>query len=128
LPGDFGQGSKRHLSALVFGKEVEAFGSKLDRYGRYVGTVVIDGTDANLEQLRAGMAWYYREYAADVPAAKRAALCASRGRGSRSEARSMARSKRAPTEEGVQYSTTRSVAATGSHLCAACFVAGPELP
>jgi endonuclease YncB( thermonuclease family) len=43
----------------VFGKEVQVFGSKLDRYGRYVGTVVIDGTDVNLQQLRAGMAWYY---------------------------------------------------------------------
>src|SRR5262245_50705498 len=68
---DFGQVSKRHLSDLVFGKEVDIFGSKLDRYGRYVGTVVIDGTDANLEQLRAGMAWFYREYATDVPVEKR---------------------------------------------------------
>jgi endonuclease YncB( thermonuclease family) len=27
-------------------------------YGRYLGTVLIDGVDVNLEQVRAGMAWY----------------------------------------------------------------------
>ena len=70
---DFGQVSKRHLSDLVFGKEVTVFGTKLDRYGRYVGTVVVDGTDANLEQLRAGMAWFYSEYAGDVPVDRRPA-------------------------------------------------------
>jgi len=68
---DFGQVSKRHLSDLVFGKDVQVFGSKLDRYGRYVGTVLVDGTDANLEQLRAGMAWVYSDYITDVPAEKR---------------------------------------------------------
>ena len=67
----FGQVSKRHLSDLVFGKEVEVSGSKIDRYGRYVGTVLVDGSDANLEQLRAGLAWYYRDYGGDVPADKR---------------------------------------------------------
>jgi len=68
---DFAQVSKRHLSDLVFGKEVTVFGTKLDRYGRYVGTVPVEGTDANLEQLRAGMAWFCRDYAGDVPADKR---------------------------------------------------------
>jgi len=69
----FGQASKGHLSDLVFGKDVQVFGSKLDRYGRYVGTVLVNGTDANLEQVRAGMAWFYREYAGDVPADRRPA-------------------------------------------------------
>jgi hypothetical protein len=31
-----------------------------------VGTVIVGASNANLEQLRAGLAWYYREYAADV--------------------------------------------------------------
>ena len=68
---DFGQVSKRHLSELAFGKDVRVLGSKLDRYGRYGGSVFIDGTDANLEQLHSGMAWFYRDYATDVPADKR---------------------------------------------------------
>lgn len=58
--------SKQHLSDLVFGQAVTVVGSKRDRYGRLVGTVIVGTTNANLEQLRAGFAWYYREYASDV--------------------------------------------------------------
>lgn len=62
----FSQVSKDHLSSLVFGQDVIVVGSKLDRYGRLIGTVILGTTNTNLEQLRAGLAWYYREYAADV--------------------------------------------------------------
>jgi hypothetical protein len=64
---DFGQASKRNLSALVFGKDVAVEWRKRDKYGRIIGTVLIGSTNANLEQLRAGLAWYYRQYAGDVP-------------------------------------------------------------
>jgi endonuclease YncB( thermonuclease family) len=69
---DFGQAAKKHLSDLVFGKDVVVSWSKVDRYGRIVGTVTVNGTSANLEQLRAGFAWYYHHYASDVPAEHRA--------------------------------------------------------
>lgn len=62
----FANVSKQHLSDLVFGKDVVVVGSKLDRYGRLVGTVIVGSTNANLELLRAGLAWYYRAYASDV--------------------------------------------------------------
>jgi hypothetical protein len=39
---------------------------KADRYGRLVGTVTIGSVNANFEQLKTGLAWYYREYAGDV--------------------------------------------------------------
>lgn len=39
---------------------------KLDRYGCLLGKVQSGGRDVNLEQLRAGMAWYYRYYERDV--------------------------------------------------------------
>jgi hypothetical protein len=41
--------------------------SKKDKYGRIVGTVMIGSTNTNLEQLRAGLAWYYKQYERDVP-------------------------------------------------------------
>jgi len=44
------------LSALVFNKKVSVEYSKIDKYGRAVGKIVVDGVDANLEQIRAGMA------------------------------------------------------------------------
>ena len=35
---------------------------KTDRYGRTVGTVLVNGRDVNLEQIRAGLAWHYKQY------------------------------------------------------------------
>lgn len=58
----FGQRSKDNLSNLVFGKQVVVDAGKTDRYGRTVGKVVVDGVDANLEQVRAGLAWHYKKY------------------------------------------------------------------
>ena len=69
---EFGQASKRNLSDLVFGKDVTVIWSKVDRYQRLVGTVLVGSTNANLEQLKAGLAWFYRQYAGDVPQTERA--------------------------------------------------------
>jgi len=38
-----------------------------DRYGRTVATVFCDGTNANREQVRRGMAWVYDKYVMDAP-------------------------------------------------------------
>ncbi|MDD2769971.1 MAG: thermonuclease family protein [Methylococcus sp.] len=62
---DYGQASKRALSAWVYGKQVTVEVADTDRYGRSVGRVLLGGTDVNLEQVRAGMAWVYRQYAHD---------------------------------------------------------------
>ena len=62
----FGQVAKQHLSTLVFGQDVLVIWSKVDRYGRLVGTVIRGEVNANLEQVRAGLAWYFRQYASDV--------------------------------------------------------------
>jgi len=59
---DYGQRSKEHLNGLVQGQQVIVETSKKDRYGRHVGQVLLNGLDVNLEQLRAGLAWYYRQY------------------------------------------------------------------
>lgn len=63
-PGQpFGQNSKRSLSDLVFHKHVTAECETKDRYGRQVCKLLVDGQDANIEQVRRGMAWVYRKYA-----------------------------------------------------------------
>lgn len=59
----FGQASKRHLSNLVFNRQVTLTCTKTDRYQRKVCVVIVGGVDANLEQVKAGMAWWYRAYA-----------------------------------------------------------------
>lgn len=58
----FGDRSKQHLSDLVFNKQVSVEWNKEDRYGRTVGKVMVNGVDANLEQIKAGMAWWYEKY------------------------------------------------------------------
>ena len=59
----FGKRSKEALSALVAGQRVEVDWHKHDRYGRIVGKVIAQGKDVNLDQVRTGMAWWYRKYA-----------------------------------------------------------------
>ncbi len=61
----FGERAKQSLSDLVFNKQVTVEGSKQDRYGRDLGKIVLDGQDINLEQIRRGMAWHYKQYARD---------------------------------------------------------------
>jgi endonuclease YncB( thermonuclease family) len=59
---DFGEVSREHLATLVFGRYVKIEYEKVDRYGRLVGKVWVDDHDECLEQLKAGLAWQYREY------------------------------------------------------------------
>lgn len=67
----FGQRSKEALSALVYGRRVTVETDKQDRYRRTVGKVVIDGLDANLAMVVAGMAWHYKKYEGEQPLAER---------------------------------------------------------
>ena len=58
----FGSRSKQNLSDWVFGKDVTVEYYKTDQYGRLVGKIIVNGQDINLEQVKAGMAWHYKEY------------------------------------------------------------------
>ena len=57
-----GRASQRNLAELLANREAVAECSKTDRYQREVCRVLVDATDAGLEQIRAGMAWYFRRY------------------------------------------------------------------
>lgn len=74
----FGQRSKESLSALVFGRTVTVETDKVDRYRRKVGKVrTPEGVDANLEQVRRGLAWHYKEYQQEQSEADRATYAAA---------------------------------------------------
>lgn len=68
----FGNVAKKELSDLVFGKQVTVEWRKKDRYGRTVGKVIVDGVDANLKMVEAGLAWHYKQYAREQSPADRA--------------------------------------------------------
>ena len=65
---------------MVFGKQVTVLYEKLDKYGRVVGKVLVDGKDVNLEQLRAGMGWFYRFYEKELSREDRLDYAAARPR------------------------------------------------
>jgi endonuclease YncB( thermonuclease family) len=61
----FGNVSRQHLADLVAGQRVTVERHKRDRFGRIVGKVQRGGLDVCLEQVRAGMAWHFKKYAAE---------------------------------------------------------------
>lgn len=69
----YGQRSKQSLSDMVYNKQVTVEYSKRDKYGRTVGKIRVDGLDANLEQVKAGMAWHYKKYQREQSSEDRAA-------------------------------------------------------
>ena len=67
----YGDRSKQHLSSLTYGKTVLVFWEKRDRYRRIVGRVYAReckfmtcrySVDVGLEQIKAGLAWHYKQY------------------------------------------------------------------
>jgi len=62
---NFGDRSKRSMSDLVYKKQVVVDVIKKDRYARSLGKVMINGKDANLEQVKLGLAWHYKHYQRD---------------------------------------------------------------
>ena len=83
----FSYASKQSLSKMIYRRDVVVNVDKADQYGRVVGTVMVEGRDAGLEQIRAGFAWFYTHYANEMPpvvrtvyiAAQREAKSARRG-------------------------------------------------
>jgi endonuclease YncB( thermonuclease family) len=77
----YGERAKQHLAALVFHRSVRIEWTKRDRYNRIVGRVLVPCApaaqcptpiDAGLEQIRAGLAWHYKQYEREQTPAERA--------------------------------------------------------
>ena len=62
----YGDISTQSLAELVYDKEVLVTWDKKDKYYRILGKVIVDGNDANYEQLTKGLAWYYKQYEKDL--------------------------------------------------------------
>lgn len=54
--------SKQALSEKIFGKQVRVEWKKLDKYGRTLGMIVLDGRTINLEMVQEGWAWHYKHF------------------------------------------------------------------
>ncbi len=66
-PGQpFNERSKQNLAKMCFGVTATALITHMDtRYGRPVARIRCKGQDANLEQVKAGLAWFNTKYSHD---------------------------------------------------------------
>jgi endonuclease YncB( thermonuclease family) len=65
LKQPFGPPAREALVKLVQDKSVKVVITKLDRYDRSLGKVLLNGQDVNLILVTNGMAWHYRQYEGD---------------------------------------------------------------
>jgi endonuclease YncB( thermonuclease family)/methylphosphotriester-DNA--protein-cysteine methyltransferase len=77
LKQEFGAASQKNLSGMVLGKQVTILWNKVDKYRRTVGTIMLDGHDVNIEQVKAGVAWHFKKYEDEQPAADRITYAAA---------------------------------------------------
>lgn len=73
----FGNVSTQSLAEQVAGQSVVVEWDKVDRYGRKVGKVLLAGRDRNLEQIKRGLAWHYKQYQGEQLPADRQAYAAA---------------------------------------------------
>jgi endonuclease YncB( thermonuclease family) len=63
----YGTRAKQFTSDMAFGKVVTVKVETVDQYGRTVGEVILpDGRSLNHELVKAGFAWWYRQYSRDI--------------------------------------------------------------
>lgn len=67
----FGDVSRQNLANLIAGKQVLVEWQKHDQYGRLIGKVFCANRDICLEQIKAGLAWHYKEFQKDQSEADR---------------------------------------------------------
>jgi micrococcal nuclease len=60
---DFGTQARKFTAGMVYGRIVDVQEVDRDRYGRVVAWVSSNGKSLNKELVRAGLAWWYRQYA-----------------------------------------------------------------
>ncbi len=61
----WGKQARDSLQEMVGRKTVQIDSQAVDKYGRMVGTISLDGIDVNQEQLRRGMAWENSHFHSD---------------------------------------------------------------
>ncbi|MBO1081667.1 thermonuclease family protein [Roseomonas haemaphysalidis] len=76
----WGTRARQALGALAARQDARVVVMDVDRYGRTVGRVYVNGVDVNAELVRGGHAWVYRQYLRDrsllpLEAEARAARC-----------------------------------------------------
>lgn len=62
----FGMDAKKYTSDFCFGKEAIAKQKDIDKYGRIVAFVFVNGAELNKNLVINGFAWHYKKYSNDA--------------------------------------------------------------
>jgi len=62
---DFWQQAKQFMSDTAFDKIVAVKGNEIDRYGRLIARVTLDGRDLSVAAVEAGFAWHFVRHSTD---------------------------------------------------------------
>lgn len=77
----WGRRAEQSLRELVCKKTVRIEWREVDRHGRPIATMTVDGIDVGEEQVRRGLAWVYRRYSRDARLLELEAQAREAGRG-----------------------------------------------
>lgn len=66
----FGHAAGVYLRGIVEGKEVRVIPQSMDRYGRTVAHIKLEGMSVNESIIGAGFAWHYKRYSSSARLAK----------------------------------------------------------
>ena len=68
----YGRVAKHRLSQMLLKKEISisSIGKGVDRYGRVLGQIFLNGKDIAMELINEGLVTYYRPFCKDYPADK----------------------------------------------------------
>jgi micrococcal nuclease len=63
---DYSLVAKDFLASYIFGKTIHVKKKRVDRYGRTIGIVTVEGDNINEKLLEVGLAWHYTKYDKNV--------------------------------------------------------------
>lgn len=66
---EFGAEAKEFLNKYLY-KAAKVIPNGVDRYGRTIGTLFVDGVNINLLMVRDGFSWHYKKYSSDQELAR----------------------------------------------------------
>jgi micrococcal nuclease len=119
LDQPFGKASRNALKKKLEGKQILIIFDKKDWRRRIIGTVLADDLNVNHAMIAEGLAWYFEEFAADVPPIERLQYAAAQAKAKSSRLNLWAETAMPPWEWRHQKRNTKVRPKNGSFITSA---------
>jgi endonuclease YncB( thermonuclease family) len=119
LDQPFGKASRDALRKKLEVKQILVIFDKRDWRGRIIGTVLDEAENVNLSMIAMGLAWYFEEFAADVPMIERLQYAAAQAKAKSSRLNLWAETAMPPWEWRHQKRRTKVRPKNGSIITSA---------